>query len=88
MIKFSKILTLFVLFNLLFGCDEDRDCIIILEKTTFDSKYYFLFENEDIFSNNNNNNNLLEYSPDKYSSGEVNFETYQKFNVGDEYCNF
>mgnify|MGYP005697207549 CR=1 FL=1 len=86
MIKFSRVLILLTFFYGLHGCSKKEDCITILEKRTFNSRYYFLFEN-DVFSNNTNNN-MQEYSPDKYSSGEVNFEVFQKFKVGDEYCNF
>ena len=85
MIKYSKFLILLSFFYGLYGCNNKEDCITIIEKRTINSSYYFLFENEDIYSNTNN---MQEYSPDKYSSGEVNQETYEKFGVGDEYCNF
>lgn len=87
MIKYSKVLILLTFFYGFFGCNKDEDCITILEKKTLNSKYYFLFETEEnIFSNTNNlqSTNI----PDQYSSGEVTSEIYQKFNVGDEYCNF
>ena len=85
MIKYSKFLILLSFFCGFYGCNNKEDCITIIEKRTINSRYYFLFENEEIYSHNNN---MQEYSPDKYSSGEVNIETYQKFGVGDEYCNF
>ena len=85
MIKYSKFLILLSFFCGFYGCNNKEDCITIIEKRTINFRYYFLFENEDIYSISNN---MQEYSPDKYSSGEVNQETYEKFGVGDEYCNF
>lgn len=87
MIKYYKVLILLAFFYGFFGCNKDEDCITILEKKTLNSKYYFLFEpEENIFSNTNNLQSAN--IPDQYSSGEVDYETFEMFKVGDEYCNF
>lgn len=76
-------LLLFFLF--FYNCQKNDDCVTIIEKRNVDNKYYFLFEAENMTNNSNNlqNTNI----PDQYSSGQVDDQTYESYNVGDVYCN-
>ena len=70
-----KNLTLAVLFLFFINC-KNSDCITIEEKIEVNGNYYFLFSNETYNSNIEFDNN----------SGQVNFQTFQNYQVGDVYC--
>ena len=65
---------LFISFLLILSCN-DNDCGDIVDKYERDGKYFFTL------TRGNNNN---------YSQGggqaEVSRETYESFNIGEEYC--
>tara|TARA_B100000767_G_C19557241_1_gene447513 strand:- start:391 stop:639 length:249 start_codon:yes stop_codon:yes gene_type:complete len=80
-----KILKLILFFTFFLNCQKQDDCIIIIQKKNIDEKFYFLFESENITNNfsNPDSTNI----PDKFSSGEVDIQTYQKYSIGEVYCN-
>ena len=70
------------------SCEKDEDCfsILIIDKKILNNKYYFFFDRDtsDEFPNSFTEVN---YVPDRNGSGEVDFKTYQKYQIGDIYCN-
>ena len=71
---------------LAFSCEKE-DCYIISEKRVIDGKYYFYFDARESYElNRGNNSGQGSGYPDRFASGQVNKETYDSVNVGDNYC--
>ena len=66
---------LFISFLLILACN-DNDCGDIVDKYERDGKYFFTLTR----GNNNNNNSQ------GGGQAEVSRETYESFNIGEEYC--
>ena len=66
---------LFISFLLILSCN-DNDCGDIVDKYERDGKYFFTL----IRWNSNNNNS------EGGGQAEVSRETYDSFNIGEEYC--
>lgn len=71
----------------LISCKEDDKCGVIIDKVIVDNRYYLIFNSSDFnqFGGTGINQSIY-YVPDNRSSGEVNKNVYNKFSVGDEYC--
>ena len=71
----------------LISCEKDDKCGVIIDKVIVDNRYYLIFNSSDFnqFGGTGINQSIY-YVPDNRSSGEVNKNVYNKFSVGDEYC--
>ncbi len=71
----------------LISCKKDDKCGVIIDKVIVDNRYYLIFNSDDFnqFGGTGINQSIY-YVPDNRSSGEVNKNVYNKFSVGDEYC--
>lgn len=71
----------------LISCKKDDKCGVIIDKVIVDNRYYLIFNSSDFnqFGGTGINQSTY-YVPDNRSSGEVNKNVYNKFSVGDEYC--
>ena len=71
----------------LISCKKDDKCGVIIDKVIVDNRYYLIFNSSDFnqFGGTGINQSIY-YVPDNRSSGEVNKHVYNKFSVGDEYC--
>ena len=71
----------------LISCKKDDKCGVIIDKVIVDNRYYLIFNSSDFkqFGGTGINQSIY-YVPDNRSSGEVNKNVYNKFSVGDEYC--
>ena len=71
----------------LISCKKDDECGVIIDKVIVDNRYYLIFNSDDFnqFGGTGINQSIY-YVPDNRSSGEVNKNVYNKFSVGDEYC--
>ena len=71
----------------LISCKKDDKCGVIIDKVIVDNRYYLIFNSSDFnqFGGTGINQSIY-YLPDNRSSGEVNKNVYNKFSVGDEYC--
>ena len=70
-----------VLFFLFISCGDDRDCGEIVQKFTQDGKYYFAmiaFEGSSSSDDPSGGN--------VYGDTEVTLETYNNYDIGEEYC--
>ena len=78
-----KALKLFitVLFFLFISCGDDRDCGEIVQKFTQDGKYYFAMI---AFGGSSSSDDPS--GGNVYGDTEVTFETYNNYNIGEEYC--
>ena len=72
---------------ILISCKKDDKCGVIIDKVIVDNRYYLIFNSSDFnqFGGTGINQSIY-YVPDNRSSGEVNKNVYNKFSVGDEYC--
>jgi len=71
----------------LISCKKDDKCGVIIDKVIVKDRYYFIFDS-DTFNQfgGTDVNQTVYYVPDNRSSGEVSQDVYNKFSVGDEYC--
>ena len=71
----------------LISCKKDDKCGVIIDIVIVDNSYYLIFNSSDFnqFGGTGINQSIY-YVPDNRSSGEVNKNVYNKFSVGDEYC--
>ena len=71
----------------LISCKKDDKCGVIIDKVIVDNRYYLIFNSSDFnqFGGTGINQSIY-YLPDNRSSGEVIKNVYNKFSVGDEYC--
>mgnify|MGYP001159740823 FL=1 len=72
-----------LLFVLYFSCDEIDKCGDITQKYIQDGKYYF------VIIVDSGSSGGVDENPGGgvgYADAEVNLETYNSFNVGDEFC--
>jgi len=78
-----KALKLFitVLFFLFISCGDDRDCGEIVQKFTQDGKYYFAMI---AFGGSSSSDDPSRGNV--YGDTEVTLETYNNYNIGEEYC--
>ena len=85
-IKFYRIIFSVFAFTLI-SCKKDDKCGVIIDKVIVDNRYYLIFNSSDFnqFGGTGINQSIY-YVPDNRSSGEVNKNVYNKFSVGDEYC--
>ena len=72
-----------ILFILVFSCDDIDECGDITQKYTQDGKYYFVIIVDSGSSGGTGENPGGGVA---YADAEVNLETYNSFNVGDEFC--
>ena len=72
-----------ILFILFFSCDDIDECGDITQKYTQDGKYYFVIIVDSGTSGGAGENPGGGVA---YADAEVNLETYNSFNVGDEFC--
>ena len=70
------------LFTLFFSCNDIDECGDITQKYTQDGKYYFVIIVEKSSGGGDENPG----GGIGYADAEVNLETYNSFNVGDEFC--
>ena len=72
---------------ILISCKKDDKCGVIIDKVIVKDRYYFIFDS-DTFNQfgGTDVNQTVYYVPDNRSSGEVSQDVYNKFSVGDEYC--
>ncbi|MGB1170827.1 MAG: hypothetical protein ACPHL7_04935 [Flavobacteriaceae bacterium] len=68
---------------LLSACSQE-DCVQIEDKREINGSYYFFFGRGDRYTNNGNEMTL--YVPDSQQSGKVDLDTYNTYQVGDNYC--
>ena len=73
-----------LIFLISFSCSEDEECVIIRDKVEESDSYYFYFST--IYLSNSQSNNMLGGIDSRYGSGKVSKATYDKYNIGDEYC--
>ena len=72
-----------ILFVLFFSCDKIDECGNITQKYTLNGKYYF------VIIVDSGSSGGVDENPGGgvgYADAEVNLETYNSFNVGDEFC--
>ena len=71
------------LFALFFSCNDIEECGDITQKYTQDGKYYF-----GIIVDSGSSGGAGENPGGgvAYAAAEVNLETYNSFNMGDEFC--
>ncbi len=75
------------LFSLLsIACSEQERCGDIIDKTAQDGRYFFIFDPNSNLSLPVNGNDLAAGVPDNRLSGEVSRVTYDRFSIGEEYC--
>ena len=67
-----------------FSCSEDEECVIIRDKAEESDSYYFYFSTN--YFSTSQSNNMLGGIDSQYGSGRVSKATYDKYNIGDEYC--
>ena len=86
-INLKKVILLFFLLYiaLLISCQKsDEKCGNILKKIEQNNRYFFVVETEFIYSYGPSNNIYTnDYNPQQ---GEVSSETFNRFNLGDNYC--
>ena len=70
-----------VLFFLLISCGDDRNCGEIVQKFTQDGKYYFAMI---AFGGSSSSDDPS--GGNVYGDTEVTLETYNSYNIGEEYC--
>lgn len=71
----------------LISCKKDEICGIIIDKAIIDDRYYFIFDSDDFSQFGGTGiNQTIYYVPDNRSSGEVNMDIYNKFKLGEKYC--
>ena len=71
----------------LISCKKDEMCGIIIDKAIIENRYYFIFDSDDFGQFGGTGiNQTIYYVPDNRSSGEVNMDIYNKFKLGEEYC--
>ena len=71
----------------LISCKKDEMCVIIIDKAIIENRYYFIFDSDDFNQFGGTGiNQTIYYVPDNRSSGEVNMDIYNKFKLGEEYC--
>ena len=71
------------LFTLFFSCNDIDECGDITQKYTQDGRYYF------VIIVDSGSSGGVDENPGGgigYADAEVNLETYNSFNVGDEFC--
>ena len=67
-----------------FSCSNDEECVIIREKAEESNSYYFYFSTN--YLSTSQPNNLMGAIDGRYASVKVSKETYEKYDIGDEYC--
>ena len=67
-----------------FSCSEDEECVIIRDKVEESDSYYFFFSTN--YLSTSQSNNMLGGIDSRYGSGKVSKATFDKYNIGDEYC--
>tara|TARA_B100000579_G_C22514515_1_gene703159 strand:- start:102 stop:374 length:273 start_codon:yes stop_codon:yes gene_type:complete len=83
--KYKIIFSVFV-FNLI-SCKEDDKCGVIIDKVIVENRYYFIFDSDNFNQFGGTDvNQTIYYVPDNRSSGEVSQYIYNKFSIGEEYC--
>ena len=83
--KYKIIFSVFV-FNLI-SCKEDDKCGVIIDKVIVENRYYFIFDSDNFNQFGGTDvNQTIYYVPDNRSSGEVSLDVYNKFTIGEEYC--
>jgi len=71
----------------LLACEKQDRCGVIIDKVVIEDRYYFIFDSDDFNQFGSTGiNQTVYYVPDNTSSGEVNEDIYNKFNIGEEYC--
>ena len=71
----------------LISCKKDDKCGVIIDKIIVENSYYFIFDSDTFNQYGGTDvNQSVYYLPDNRSSGEVSQDVYNKFSVGDEYC--
>ncbi len=73
-----------LIFLISFSCSEDEECVIIRDKAEESDSYYFYFSTN--YLSTSQSNNMLGGIDSRYGSGKVSKSTYDKYNIGDEYC--
>jgi hypothetical protein len=73
-----------LIFLISFSCSEDEECVIIRDKAEELDSYYFYFSTN--YLPISQSNNMLGGIDSRYGSGKVSKSTYDKYNIGDEYC--
>lgn len=71
---------------LLISCAEEERCGDIIDKITQDGRYFFIFDPNSNLSLPVNGNDSAAGFPDNRLSGEVSRATYDRFSIGEEYC--
>ena len=84
--KFYRIIFSLLVFTLV-SCKKNDTCGVIIDKVIVENRYYFIFDS-DTFNQfgGTDVNQTIYYVPDNRSSGEISQDIYNKFSVGDEYC--
>ena len=70
-----------ILFFLFISCEDDRNCGEIVQKFTQDGKYYFAMI---AFGGSSSSDDPS--GGNVYGDTEVTLETYNSYNIGEEYC--
>lgn len=73
-----------LLIGILFSTCSQEDCVQIENKKEINGSYYFFFGRGDRYTNNSDELSL--YVPDSQQSGEVDYDTYNSYQIGDNYC--
>ena len=81
LMKYNLFLLIFLIY---FSCSEDEECVIIRDKVEESDSYYFFFSTN--YLSTSQSNNMLGGIDSQYGSGKVSKATYDKYNIGDEYC--
>tara|TARA_B100001029_G_scaffold173577_1_gene172614 strand:- start:7112 stop:7357 length:246 start_codon:yes stop_codon:yes gene_type:complete len=79
-----KLKVIISIFIFIYSCSNDEDCVIIREKAEESNSYYFYFSTN--YLSTTQSNNLMGGIDSRYASGKVSKETYEKYDIGDEYC--
>tara|TARA_B100000963_G_scaffold321677_1_gene305221 strand:- start:1188 stop:1460 length:273 start_codon:yes stop_codon:yes gene_type:complete len=85
-IKTSKIVFSVFAFTLI-SCKKIDRCGVIIDKVVIEDRYYLIFDSDDFNQFGGTGiNQTIYYVPDNRSSGEVSEGIYNKFKIGEEYC--
>tara|TARA_B100001250_G_C19717630_1_gene752301 strand:- start:143 stop:415 length:273 start_codon:yes stop_codon:yes gene_type:complete len=81
------IISFFLLVFISISCEKDDKCGIIIDKVIYENRYYFIFDSDDFNQFGGTGiNQTIYYLPDNRSSGEVSEDIYNRFKIGEEYC--